>query len=402
MTDRQPSAPTDLSEPRPHCYRCDKPAGLCLCALLTPLPNRVGVHVLQHPAERRHAVGTARLLRLGLASVQVHALSLRGTSSASPPVQFPPGTGLLYPCPPDQELGAVPPGARPANIVVIDGTWAQAHRVFRENPWVAALPRYRLAPERESNYRIRKEPRKECLSTVETVVAALRILEPDLPGTQTLLSAFDAMIDAQIAAAAASPGRPAGKRARKRPPRHVPQALTDPGAAVFVGVVEFTARGPGSVGPRGALRVSVVSLDGARVFDRVAQVRPRPDPRLLERTGLDARALQAASPEPQVRDELRAWLLAGAAGRRVVLCCWDQSTQGWLVRHIDGVPCVVLKAVWANLSRRKIGQLGEVVEELGLAPVALPLVGRAGPRLSWAHAMAAHILDEHGRGADHR
>jgi DTW domain-containing protein len=390
VPDHPPRGLPTFREPRAHCYRCDKPARMCLCSLLTPIPNRVGVHVLQHPSERRHAVGTARLLRLGLASVDVHVLALRGTSSASPPVALPPGAGLLYPCAPDQELSTLAPEDQPQHLVVIDGTWAQAHRIFRANPWVAALPRYRLSPDRGSNYRIRKEPRQECLSTVETVVAALRILEPGLEGTDALLTAFDAMIDAQITAAAEGPGRPAGKRARKRAPRHVPETLAS--SELVVVVVEVAARTPGRDGPRSALRVSAVSLDGARVFDRVVQVHPAPDAQLLARTGLDQGSLDTAVPEAQAASELRAWLGARHSEQPTALACWDPSTRGWLQRHAGDHESVLLKGVWANLSRRRIGALDTVVQALDLPIADLPLRGRARARLSQAHAMAVHIL----------
>lgn len=390
MSDRPTRGLPTFREPRPHCYRCDKPERMCLCSLLAPIPNRVGVHVLQHPTERRHAVGTTRLLRLGLASVDVHVLSLRGSSSTSPPISLPPGSGLLYPCAPDQELSTLPPDQQPEHLVVIDGTWAQAHRIFRANPWIAALPRYRLSPARGSNYRIRKEPRQECLSTVETVVAALRILEPGLRGTDALLTAFDAMIDAQITAAAEGPGRPAGKRPRKRAPRHVPAVLAS--SEVVVVVVEVAARAPGEDGPRSALRVSAVTLDGARVFDRVVQVHPAPDTQLLARTGLDQAALDAAVPEQQAASELCSWLEAGRTAGPIALACWDPSTRGWLQRHAGDPTCVLLKGVWANLSRRRIGELGGVVEALELPVADLPLRGRARERLSQAHAMAVHIV----------
>ncbi|MGK0348024.1 MAG: hypothetical protein ACI855_004113, partial [Myxococcota bacterium] len=44
---------SDPTDARPYCYRCDKPESMCLCAHLTPIANTVGIHVLQHPAERR-------------------------------------------------------------------------------------------------------------------------------------------------------------------------------------------------------------------------------------------------------------------------------------------------------------------------------------------------------------
>ena len=74
-----------------------------------------------------------------------------------------------------RDLAELPPGEAPAHLVVIDGTWDQAHRVYRDNAWIRALPHYRLHPDAPSNYRIRREPRFECLSTLEAVAIAIRI-----------------------------------------------------------------------------------------------------------------------------------------------------------------------------------------------------------------------------------
>ena len=45
---------------------------------------------------------------------------------------------------------------------------------------------------------IRKEPRPNYVSTLEAVMLALQILEPETDRTGRLLAAFDAMIDTQI------------------------------------------------------------------------------------------------------------------------------------------------------------------------------------------------------------
>ena len=134
------------TEPRPHCRRCDKPKAFCLCAHLQPVHNRVGVHVLQHVKESRHALGTVRLLKAGLQRVRVHPFDLRGRSE---PVDLPEGAGLLYPSAEARNLADLPASEWPRHLVVIDGTWAQAHRMHRDNPWVAALPCFTL-PEGES------------------------------------------------------------------------------------------------------------------------------------------------------------------------------------------------------------------------------------------------------------
>jgi len=68
-------------------------------------------------------------------------------------------------------------------IVVLDGTWSQAKTLWWRNAWLLKLSRLVLRPARHSIYdKVRREPRKGCLSTVESVGEVLSLLEgrPDI------------------------------------------------------------------------------------------------------------------------------------------------------------------------------------------------------------------------------
>jgi len=379
---------------------------MCVCRHLTRIPNTVGVHVLQHPRERRHPLGTARLLRLGLTAVQVHVLDLRDRKTPVEPVSLPEGAGLLYPAPGARDLATIPAAERPRHLVVIDGTWNQAHRIRRDTPWISALPCFRYEPEHGSRYRIRTEPRFECLSTVESVVAALRVLDPDLEGTNTLLDAFDAMIDAQIEATERGRTKPRLKTARRTPPRPVPQVLRAAGARLVVVYAEAATKQMTAPGPAGPVRLSAVSLDGGRIFDRLVRTPFPPDGYLIERLGLEPDALEGAESTQEVLAAFREFCgpqpasvspaplqgdaPSGPAGP--VLASWNAWTHHWLTANAGAAPCVLLKAVWANVSQRRVPHLDMVVQGLGLSAPELPVPGRAGRRLSHALAMARHIL----------
>ena len=180
---------------RATCYRCHKPELTCICAEVPRVDNRTPIWLLQHKRERFHHVGTARIAQLGLRRVRCDVCY---GSPLAPPVAVPEGTGVLYPGPDARPLEQLEAHALPRTLVVLDGTWHHPKTLFRDNAWLHPLPRVSLTPKTESNYRIRREPAANCLSTIEAVVQALQILEPDTPGLDGLLSAFDAMIDRQI------------------------------------------------------------------------------------------------------------------------------------------------------------------------------------------------------------
>ncbi len=61
-------------------------------------------------------------------------------------------------------------------VIVLDGTWSKAKTLWWRNPWLAKLNRLTLQPKQPSIYgRLRAEPRREFVSTLESVAAALTL-----------------------------------------------------------------------------------------------------------------------------------------------------------------------------------------------------------------------------------
>ncbi|MDJ0838301.1 MAG: tRNA-uridine aminocarboxypropyltransferase [Acidobacteriota bacterium] len=185
-------------EPRQMCWRCHKAAVVCICNYIVPVSNRTGIIILQHPEERFHPIGTARIARLSLSRVKLIVRWAGDLRHLNVPLNLPPGTGLLYPGPTAADLAELPPHRRPDHLVVLDGTWRQAKALFKSEPELAGLPRFAIHPEAPSRYRIRREPEAHCLSTIESINTALHLLEPDNPSLDHLLKPFDAMVQDQL------------------------------------------------------------------------------------------------------------------------------------------------------------------------------------------------------------
>ena len=63
-----------------------------------------------------------------------------------------------------------------AGVVVLDGTWSKAKTLWWRNPWLNKLNRLNLSPSQPSIYgRLRLEPRREFVSTLESVAQALTL-----------------------------------------------------------------------------------------------------------------------------------------------------------------------------------------------------------------------------------
>jgi DTW domain-containing protein len=183
------------------CPDCGKPPALCICDRVEPVQTRLKVVILQHPQEDDAILGTARLvaltlpnctIRVGLSFASLaHALgdarANRDRWAVLAAAKPPPGTPAdLKPAPVAviDRKGKPRDPSRPGldGIIVLDGTWSQAKTLWWRNAWLLKLPRILLDPREPSMYgRLRKEPRREWVSTLEAIGDVLPALgEPEL------------------------------------------------------------------------------------------------------------------------------------------------------------------------------------------------------------------------------
>ncbi|XP_057819029.2 uncharacterized protein LOC131032118 [Cryptomeria japonica] len=241
---------------RPFCERCCKPAVVCICnRIQKQVENVTAITILQHTDERKHPCGSVRVASLGLKNLEiisVRDLELETSHRVKPKV---PGSkrsiarrigrkGLIAQNNGDSQPGQDPadkmcsqgPGSNPKDqnlcipewvclpsgsallfpsenavdllpgfadfevkhLVVLDGTWGKARRIYYENPWLRLLPHFRLPLKWPSIYsEVRREPKPGCLSTIESIVYALKILEPGTDGLDSLLQVFASMVKDQ-------------------------------------------------------------------------------------------------------------------------------------------------------------------------------------------------------------
>jgi DTW domain-containing protein YfiP len=185
------TGPASTTEP---CERCGKQPALCVC-------DRVVVHddvttrvlVLQHPQEPDAALGTVPLLLASLPTRVVVRVGLSWPSLAAAlgePAEAA-RWGVLYPMSLQKPL-TPEHASRPfltldrhgnpraagapalAGLIVLDGTWSQGKTLWWRNAWLLKLPRVVLRPSEPGIYgKLRQEPRREHVSTLEAVADAL-------------------------------------------------------------------------------------------------------------------------------------------------------------------------------------------------------------------------------------
>jgi len=335
---------------RPTCYRCFRPEMMCVCRHMTPVMNRTGVWILQHPRERFHPLGTVRIATCGLTNVRAET----AFRSLGDWPEVPREAMLLFPSPDAIELSSIEPCDRPRHLLVVDGTWANAAALLRDQPWLGQFRRCRIEPTAPGNYRIRREPAPGCLSTIEAIAQAL-----ELSG--------------------------------------LPRAITSHGDLVLVHGESISASGDGTrahhrndtrAHHRELVQWAAVRLSTGESFDHLARPEARfPTATHLRHIGIDASTLDEAEDIESMRRRWLAFLRPGD-----VVAALHQSVldvgEAWLGSF--GAP-VALKSAYCNWRRARSASARDLACE-NLSLPELNIRGRAGVQLAQTLAWLTPLL----------
>jgi len=211
----EPDTGTAVAEAIPDCPRCLKPLPLCICDSIAPIENKIALLILQHPQEQDRALGTARLtalhfknavLKIGLSWPSLSKALGRQVGDPSRWAVLYLGSAKVAELVTISDIVAIDrKGGIEENqrgilkdiegIVLLDGTWSQAKALWWRNAWMLKCQRVILGPAHPSRYgKLRREPRRDGLSTIEAAAMLLASLEkrPDI--AETLHGSFERML----------------------------------------------------------------------------------------------------------------------------------------------------------------------------------------------------------------
>lgn len=189
-----------------YCEQCGKAKKACICRWIQVIDAKTELWILQHPSEVKRAIGTARILSLSLPNSRLwvgedfslheeinHLLAEPGRQAwvVYPGEQAVPISSL---CP--QDAASATDGVR--TLILLDGTWKKAYKMWQLSSNLQQLPSVMLDNVEKGNYRIRKSPREEGVSTVEAGFLALSAMDGETDKYLPLIDTFNKMIEFQI------------------------------------------------------------------------------------------------------------------------------------------------------------------------------------------------------------
>lgn len=195
------------------CDQCRQPGFSCYCQFVTKFDPQIKFVILMHPIERRRRIATGRMSHLCLEDSELivgqgFANDHRLNSILNDPqyncVVLYPGNQAVDISESNSEMKQLFPEGKKTVIIVIDGTWATATKMMNRSPKLKVLPRICFTPPGPSRFRVRKQPRAECYSTIEAIHLTIKLVgeyagfNVDVGVHDGLLNVFDKMVERQL------------------------------------------------------------------------------------------------------------------------------------------------------------------------------------------------------------
>lgn len=145
-----------------------------MCSVLPRIEARTEIVLIRHITEQLMTSNTGRFAALSLSKSRI--LAYGGGDTFDPTPLRAPGTALLYCSGPARPLPFVP-----ERLIVLDGSFRQARRMYKRVAELRDLPEFSLPAPPITPTRLRQPTQPEGMSTIEAIAAALAALEgPEL------------------------------------------------------------------------------------------------------------------------------------------------------------------------------------------------------------------------------
>lgn len=200
--------------PRLFCLHCRQPKSNCYCELLKPFDSKCSFVILMHPLEAKKSIASGRMAHLILKDSELiigenfsndfrvnELLKEAGIESF-----------ILYPGIDSRNLSSMSTvekkdvfqSEKKCRIFLIDGTWATAKKMMRISQNLKTIPKISFVPNKNSSFRVRKQPKDYCFSTLEAIHETIELIG-EIKGFQVkerghdhLLEVFNHFVEKQL------------------------------------------------------------------------------------------------------------------------------------------------------------------------------------------------------------
>lgn len=212
--DRREILQREMKQYRIQCAGCRQPEFGCYCQYIQKFDPKIKFVILIHPIEMKRRIATGRMSHQCLENSELivgqnytqnlQVNRILNDSSFQPVVLYPGAKSLnLTHVSAEEKSGLFRKDKIPV-VFVIDGTWATARRMMRQSENLLHVPRVCFTPPGPSQFKVRKQPKPHCLSTIEAVHHCIELLgtgvkfDGSLRLQDNLLLVFNKMVERQV------------------------------------------------------------------------------------------------------------------------------------------------------------------------------------------------------------
>ena len=195
-------------EARAKCYRCYRPMSSCMCPHVRPIKTGTKFIILMHPKEfRKIKNGTGHLTHLSLENSELYIdIDFSDHKRVNEIIDDPTNSCyLLYPSKKSIPLNknSIAQEGQNGVIFILDATWDCSKKMLRLSENLQVLPHISFEHTKRSQFEIKEQPADYCLSTIESTLCILELLDAHgdeaitKEGLEHFLNPFKAMIKYQ-------------------------------------------------------------------------------------------------------------------------------------------------------------------------------------------------------------
>lgn len=170
-----------VEETREKCYKCYRPQKSCMCQYIQKIETNTRFIIIMHPKEfKKTKNNTGRFTHLSLPNSKIYiGIDFNEHDEINALIDDKNNNCfVLYPHKDSIKLNhqTIQEKNKKNIIFIIDSTWPCSNKILAVSKNLSKLPKVSFEHNKASAYKIKTQPNKYCLSTIESTLCILELL----------------------------------------------------------------------------------------------------------------------------------------------------------------------------------------------------------------------------------
>ena len=199
----------EINDIREKCYACYRPKKSCMCEYIQKIDTNTRFIIIMHPKEfKKTKNNTGRFTHQSLPNSKIYiGIDFNQDKEINSIINDENNSCyVLYPGDDSIKLNhqTIQQENKKNVIFIIDSTWPCSNKILAVSKNISALPKVSFVHDKSSAYKIKTQPNEYCLSTIESTLCILELLNKhkieNIPQNylDNFLKPFEKMVDYQV------------------------------------------------------------------------------------------------------------------------------------------------------------------------------------------------------------